>query len=250
MPLDVAARTGAARKQVDVAEAASHDAALGQALRIYTQLNTETNLDERTQSYVQERLTTLTTEQRLEKGEWIDFLPTEEKLTGWAVERGQCTAMPDGSLVVQSDQGGHIIYSRTRVGTDFEIRGTFDVVQSSTGAFQAGVVMGMPHFGSYGWYGFRIKRNPDDGDIASFAEGWSTRQIHKLVTLNNDTNTFYLRFQHGLVTVRVNDEQVFKDAKAPQNWSVPTTDSLVGLGAFNDMNDTVIRYRNVQIRKL
>jgi hypothetical protein len=250
MPLEVAARTGAARKQVDVAEAASHDAALGQALRIYTQLNTETNLDERTQSYVQERLTTLTTEQRLEKGEWIDFLPTEEKLTGWAVERGQCTAMPDGSLVVQSDQGGHIIYSRTRVGTDFEIRGTFDVVQSSTGAFQAGVVMGMPHFGSYGWYGFRIKRNPDDGDIASFAEGWSTRQIHKLVTLNNDTNTFYLRFQHGLVTVRVNDEQVFKDAKAPQNWSVPTTDSLVGLGAFNDMNDTVIRYRNVQIRKL
>jgi hypothetical protein len=250
MPLEVAARTGAARQQIEAAEAKSHEGSIAQALRIYTQLNTATNLDERTQAYVRERLDTLTTEQRLETGDWIDFLPVGEKLPGWTVERGQCSAMSDGSVVVKSDQGGHIIYSRARVGTDFEIRGTFDVVQSSTGAFQAGVVMGMPHFGSYGWYGFRIKRNPDDGDIASFAEGWSTRQIHKLVTLNSDTNTFYLRFQRGLVSVRVNDEQVFKDAKAPQNWNVPTTESLVGLGAFNDMNDTVIRYRNVQIRKL
>jgi hypothetical protein len=250
MPLEVAARTSAVRQQIDAAESASHQGTIAEALRIYTALGAATNLDERTQAFVRERLNTLTTEQHLQKKDWMDFLPTGDGLAGWTIERGEYTAMPDGSLVVKSDQSGHIIYSRARVGTEFEIRGTFEVVQSSSNAFQAGVVMGMPDFGSLGWFGFRMKRNEDQGDVASFAEGWSTRQIHKLVTLDSVTNSFYLRLQDGLVTATVNDQEVFKNAKPPQNQGVPTKDFLVGLGAFNDVNGSVIRYRNVQIRKL
>ncbi len=110
--------------------------------------------------------------------------------------------------------------------------------------------MGLPQFGYLGWYGFRIKRNRDEGDVASFAAGWSTRQISKPVTLNSETNTFYLRFQNGLVSATVNDEPIIKDIKLPEIPGVPTNEMLVGLGAYNDTNDTVIRYRNVQIRSL
>jgi hypothetical protein len=251
MPLEVAARTSPVAGQIDAAESASHAGSLAKAVRMYTELSAATNTDERTRSFIRERLTTLAMEERLQKGQWVDFLPTGETLPGWAVERGQFTALPDGALEVHSDQGGHMLYSRARVGNEFEVRGTFEVVRSSTTAFQAGLVMGLPEFETPGWYyGFRVKRNTDEGDVASFAEGWSTRQIYKPATINSGTNTFYFRFQRGLVSATVNDQKVFENAKPPELRGIPKEEMLVGLGAFNDTNETVIRYRNVQIRKL
>jgi len=249
MALEVAARTGVAAQQVEAAESKAKFGEVGVALRMYTDLSAATNTDERTQAFVRERLTTLGLEQRFQAADWVDFLPMGDKLAGWTVGRGKFTALP-GALEVQSDQHGHIIYSRARVGTDFEVKGTFDVVQSSTGAFQAGLVIGIPQFESRGWYSFRIKRNPDEGDIVSFARGWNPKQLHHPVSLNSEMNTFYFRLHRGLVYATVNDKEMFRDAKPPEEVCVAGTDSLLGLGAFNDSNDTVIRYRDVQVRKL
>lgn len=237
-------------QQIAAAESRRDGGDFAGALQLYTELSAATNTDERTQAFLRDRLTTVGLEQRLKSGEWIDFLPSGENLPGWTVERGKCSALPDGALEVQSDQAGHIIFSRARVGTDFEVRGAFEIVQSSTEAFQAGLVVGIPQFGSSGWCGFRMKRNADEGDVVSFAESWSTRQLRTPVTLNKGTNTFLFRFQHGLVSATVNDKEVFKSVKPPEHTGLPRTESHVGLGAYNDTNTTVIRYRNVQIRKL
>jgi hypothetical protein len=250
MPLEVAARTSPAGQQIDAAESRRDHGDFAGALQLYRELSTATNTDERTQAFIRDRLVTVGMEQRLKTGEWIDFLPTGENLTGWTVWRGKCAALPDGALEVQSDQTGHIIFPRARVGTDFEVRGTFEVVRSSTAAFEAGLVVGAPPFESSGWCSFRMKRNADEGDVASFAEGWSTRQLCTPVTLNNVTNTFYFRFQHGLVSSTVNDKEVFKNAEPPKYTSLPTSESHLGLGAFNAKNDTVIRYHNVQVRSI
>ena len=250
MPLEVAARTGAVGQRVKVAENASRNGDLAEALRLYGGLSQATNADERTQAFARERIATLKMEQQLRSHQWVDFLPTDNDLRGWRVERGTCTTLADGALEVQSDQGGHIIFSRARVGPNFEARGTFEVVDSSTQDFQAGLVMGIPQFESQAWYGFRMKHNAEEGDVVSVGRGWSTRELRSNAALNSVTNSFYIRVNRGLVNVTVNDTAVFKDAKLPEAYGVPTDDRLVGLGAFNDSNRTVIRYRNVQVRTL
>jgi hypothetical protein len=48
----------------------------------------------------------------------------------------------------------------------------------------------------------------------------------------------------------VDDHEVFKNVAPPKNSFVSTNDFLLGFGAFNDSNSTVIRYRNVEVRRL
>jgi hypothetical protein len=237
-------------QQIDEAEKHFQNGSVGTALRLYTDLNAATNTDERTRAFIRDRLATLELAQHFQTGEWIGFLPSGENLAGWTVERGKFTPQADGTLEVQSDEGGHIIYSRAPVGENFEVRGSFEVVRSSTKAFQAGLVMGMPQFESTAWYGFRVKRNADEGDVVAFAQGWSTRQLHVPLALNSETNSFYFRFHRGLVSATVNNKEIFKNAKPPATNAIPPTAMHLGLGAFNDANDTVIRYRDVQVRKL
>jgi uncharacterized protein DUF4339 len=250
MPLEVAARTGAMSNQIDSAESHRDDGDIAVALQLYRDLAAATNADERSAMFVQDRLVTLEKEQSLQTGDWINFLPTQDGLPTWTVERGKCTPLPDGALEVRSDEGGHLLYSRTRVGDNFEVRGTFEVVQSSTKSFQAGLVIGLPQFDSSRWYAFRMKRNPDEGDVISFSHRWTPKQVIRTVTLNSETNSFSFRYQGGVASASVNDTEIFRDAKRPADVCLSTNQFFLGLGAFNDMNDTVIRYRNVQVRKL
>jgi hypothetical protein len=48
----------------------------------------------------------------------------------------------------------------------------------------------------------------------------------------------------------VNDVQVFNNIGVPNTIRVADGQFLLGLGAFNNNNETVIRYRNVQVRML
>jgi hypothetical protein len=153
-------------------------------------------------------------------------------------------------LEVQSDQNGHLIYSRVRMGTDFEVRGQFEVVSSTTKSFQAGLVMGIPQFETYNWYAFRMKRNTDEGDVASFSQHWTKRQVLAPTPLNSQVNTFDVSFQNGRISATVDGRQIFDNVAPPKDADVSTNEFYLGLGAFNDSNSTVIRYRQVQARRL
>ena len=109
--------------------------------------------------------------------------------------------------------------------------------------------MGMPEFDGYGWYGFRLKRHGEEGDVVSFSSGWSRDQITQHVVLNDVTNSFDMIFDNGKVTASVNGVSVFDHATPMEELNVPDNSCLIGLGAFNDSADTIIRYRNVQLRK-
>src|SRR5262249_20636642 len=112
------------------------------------------------------------------------------------------------------------------------------------------LVMGVPDFDGYNWYGFRLKRHDEEGDVVCFGRGWTRTQIARHVALNNNTNSFDFIFQGGRVTASVNGVKMFNEAAPPAEISVPNNSYLVGLGAFNDSADTIIRYRDVQLRKL
>jgi len=251
MPLEVAARTGPQSTAVAAAEASRQAGDIASALKQYDELAATTKLDALTRSFVQERQYTLGVEKRLQAGEWVRFLPTDAAFTGWYTNRGSCQLLPDGTLEVKADENGHMLYSRARVGTDFEVRGQFEVVNSTDSAFQAGLVMGIPQIETYNWYAFRIKRNRDEGDVASFSQHWIKRQI--LAPINNldsRTNSFDFRFQGGRVSAAVNGREVFQAVEPPRNSSVTTNEFLLGLGAFNDSNSSVIRYHDIEVRSL
>jgi hypothetical protein len=250
MPLEVAARTGPLAGQIDAAESAYNDGDIAGALRFYTGLAARTNADERTRAFIQDRLVTLGMEDRLDKGEWVDFMPSGTNFPGWYIERGKCQCLPDGSLEVESDEGGHLLYARVQMGMNFEVKGGFTVVRSSTKAFQAGLIMGLPDFDTYGWDAFRIKRNNDEGDVVSFSQHWTKNQVLSPVAINSRTNSFDFRLQNGKVTASVNDREIFDKVNPPENYYLSTNEFLLGLGAFNDMNNTVIRYYDIKARKL
>jgi hypothetical protein len=252
---EVAARTGPLSEKVADAENARNGKLYALALHLYTDLAAATNTDARTREFARCRCAELQAEQQLEKGGWVDFLPQSEEDPNWVYSWDESHQVTNGALEIKSGPSGHLCYSRIRVGTDFEVQGEFEVVNSSSKSFQAGLVMGMPDcdssLNSYNWYGFRMKDTADEGEVACFSQGWSTRQVVKPVVVNNGRNTFYFRMMHGnQCSATVNDVQVFNNIGVPNAIRVADGQFLLGLGAFNNNNETVIRYRNVQVRML
>ncbi len=250
MPLEAVARTGPLKKDVTEAESHYQSGDLATALYQFGALQAATNADDGTRKFIQTRLAAISLEQRFQKREWVDFLPSDNADPGWACLRGKMQRLPDGALEVQSGPEGHFIFSRARVGSNFEIRGEFEVVRSSTKYFQAGLVMGTPDVDAYSFQAFRIQRHEQEGDIACFAEGWGLRQLTQQAKVNAVRNTFNFRLEKGRITASVNGAEVFASATPKDEFSGPDEDIRAGLGAYNDTNETVIRYRNVRIRKL
>jgi hypothetical protein len=248
MALEVAARTGSQGRKISAAEYAFNNGDVPSALKKYTALDTA-NADARTKEFIQLRLAALQFSQHLQNGQWVDFLPQKND-PNWVFSFGNARRLQDGALEVESGAKGHMLFSRMSVGANFEIKGQFEVVHSSNKNFQGGVVMGVPNFDGYNWYGFRIKRHDEEGDVVSIGRGWSRTQIVRHVVLNDVTNSFDFTFQNGKATALVNGHEVFHQANPPADIVVPDNSFMLGLGAFNDSTNTVIRYRDVRIRKL
>jgi len=253
MNLEVAARTGSLGKQIAQAESARKDGKVARALQLYSKLCGATNADERTGKFVRIQTASLEFEKRLQKGEWMDFLPADKDDDNWTVSLGKILRVVPAGLEIESGRDGHLLYSRANVGRDFEARGEFEVVGSATNGFQAGLVMGMPDFDarlkSSDWFAFRMMRGAREKGTAVFSKGWTRNQLSKPVKLNADRNKFEFRFENGKATASVNGEQLFHDA-ALKNNKFRGDSFLVGLCAFKDSKETTIRYHNLQIRRI
>lgn len=254
MPLEVAARTGPNGEQVDIAESDRIAGDISKALKIYTNLSSATNADERTKKFARCRSASLQMEQNLNSGGWVDFLPQSDNDPNWEFVWGNHHRLTDGALEVESGENGHFFYSRARVGEDFEVRGQFEVVHSSTKDFQAGLIMGMPdcdtRFNTMEWFGFRMKQTTYEGKVASFSLAWTKNQFTTPAPINAGTNTFYFRWHDLRATAMVNGKTVFTEVERPRIIGVNADHFLLGLGSFNNNNETIIRYRNVQIHSL
>ena len=250
MPLEVAARTGPLGVKVSEAERTRERGDFSKSMKDYAGLKEAPEADDRTRQFIQCRLSELSAEQRLNAGEWIGLLPSRDDDPDWVFSQGKVHVLPDSAVEVESGSAGHMFYSRVRAGTDFEVRGQFELVRSGDSNFEGGVVMGVPDFRGYNWYGFRIERQKEEGDVACFSRGWSRPEIIRHIVLNDVTNSFDLTFEDGKVTASVNGIDVLEHADPPAEIDVPDSSFLVGLGAFGDSPGTVIRYRNVQLRTL
>jgi hypothetical protein len=250
MPLEVAAKTSPAARPISSAESSRRRGGFDDTIQRYQQQLSSTNLDERTIQFIRHRLAIAEMERRVQSGEWIPFMPSSNDDLVWSRSVGTFRSVRMNWLEVDSDPRGHFAYSRCRVGSDFEIRGEFDVVKSSTADFQAGIVMGLPLVDENDWLAFRIKHNRFENDLVSYSQGWTTKQVVKQTPVRSDHNSFRFRLQRGIASAWLNDEQVFSGEKQPAQIYLNGDGFFVGLGAYNDVNQTTIRYREVELRKL
>jgi len=125
------------------------------------------------------------------------------------------------------------------------------MVRSANKTFQAGLVMGLPDLDSKEWYGFRVKRHETEGDVVCLDCAWGEEhQSVVRVALDDDTNSFTFALREGKLTASVNGRQIFYHGTLPRQIQAPENAYLLGLGAFGAGDDTVIRYRAVQLREL
>ncbi|HUA39347.1 MAG TPA: hypothetical protein VMA35_13225 [Candidatus Sulfopaludibacter sp.] len=250
MPLEVAARTGPLGAKISAAESARNAGDVTAALKQYTSLTSAPAADFRTEEFIQHRVAQLTVADNLQQGKWVEWLPENDHDLDWAFSFGKVRRVGPRALEVEYGSQGHMLFSKVPVGENFEVRGRFETIHSSNKNFQVGLVIGVPDFGNYNWYGFRLKRHDVEGDVVCLGVGWSREQIVQQVVLNDVTNAFDFILRNGRLTASVNDVEVFHKAAPPANIQVPENGYLVGLGAFSDSEDTVVRYDDVQLRQL
>jgi len=247
---ETAARTGNAGLGVRDAEHDRQNGRIDSALQQYRQLISTPGIDERSLRFINARIASLEAEQKLAAGQWIDFLPSSDDDPNWVVARGAVSRLPDGALEVKSRPTGSAIYSHTRIGPEFEVTGEIEVAQSSNGEFQAGLMMGWPDPDASAWWAFRVKKNRNEGSVAAYTRGWTKTGVKRLAMVDAHRNTFTFRLQNWQATASVNGEEILRQEKNPAAIRVLDSEFALGLGAYNDKNDTVIRYRNVKVRRL
>ncbi|HEY3863440.1 MAG TPA: DUF4339 domain-containing protein [Verrucomicrobiae bacterium] len=251
LPLEVAARTGPDGAEVAKAEEDRGQDRIAEALAIYQKISASA-ADDLTRKFIQQRVAALSMEQRLAAGEWVDFLPASGGDLNWTAEIGSYTVQPGGAIDVKAGPRGSILVCHTRVGANFEIKGEMEAVHSTTKDFQGGIVAGMPELNYENWYALRLKRNANEGDAFTFSRGnRHDSSFSAPAGLNGDTNTFDFRLSGGnRVHVVVNGKALRLGSTGLGSIWLRQSESLAGFGSYNDMNETVIRYSKVQLRRI
>jgi hypothetical protein len=250
MPLIVAGMTGPCSNEVVRAESGYKSRALTEAADLCAALADSGHADDRTREYARARLSAIKREQLLAKSEWIDLLPTGDDDPDWVFFGDKVQRLPDGALEVTAGPYGHGFYSRTRVGPNFEVKGEIEFVKSSNQSFQAGLMMGLPDNTTSHWFAFRLCRNSATGSGVLFGHRFGTPSRSKNFEVANQRNTFDLKYENGKVNAWVNDNQVFENTVLPGTIEPVGPDSMLGLGASNEGGETVLRYRNIKVRRL
>ncbi|MDH7501934.1 MAG: DUF1080 domain-containing protein [Verrucomicrobiota bacterium] len=249
LPLQVAAITSEHGEEVLRAESDYAHGNLSKAIKTYKDLRAKPHSDDRSKQFIEARLPALEQELRLANGEWIDLLPAGGQDPNWELFGQTIRKLPDGAIEIEAGPGGHAIYCRTRIGRDFEVTGEFEVAHSSTGAFQAGLMMGIPDDPRPAWYAFRITRNPSTGDAASFSSGWTRQELTMPAKLKDGPNTFRFTMQQRRVNAWINDVLTLRVAEEQDRFLLKDN-CMLGLGGYNDTNKTVIQYRNIKVRRV
>jgi hypothetical protein len=194
-------------------------------------------------------IASLEQEKRLASGDWMPFLPVSADLAGWRTELGSWWLEADGSLVGLAGSRGLLLVADARVGADFEIRGQMELVSSTNGFYQGGVVFGRPSWNSQDWMSFRMKRNGDEGRVAYFSHHLYRPDSGPFPIEAPDRNTFRVQVLGGRLSAWVNGA-VVQQGLVPAKGLVRSPDLRVGFGGYVDENLVSLRFRDVELRRL
>jgi hypothetical protein len=194
------------------------------------------------------RLAAIALEADLAAGRSARLLPDKE-LHGWSVENGQWVVEPDGSLLGTSGSRGLMIVADARVGPSFELESDVEIVSTSNGQFQAGILFGhRPTFNSSSWESFRLKKTAHEGEVVYFSRNFNkpNQSVQRKVAPKSHV---VIQSWDGRLWAYVDGERVIADYRP--EWGLPSdADVQVGFGAYSDDNVYQVRYRGARVRRL
>ena len=253
LPVEVAARTGSSRSQVEEAESARADSDYSRASKIYATILAAVDTDDRTRQYIRCRVASLEVEQKLATGAWVDFLPHSVDDPNWVCSMGTAR-VTNGFFEVQSSGDGYLFYARPIIGRDFEVKADFEVVDDTGGDFNTGLIFGQPTTSGRAdtphWYAFRIRRSQAGGNFASVSLGWSKAESRWQPSVHRGRNTFDFVLHGDSFSNTVNSIHLGAPAVPTRTNTVPASSFLLGIGAPDPNTNTIVRYRSLQLRRL
>ena len=197
---------------------------------------------------VDTRLATVKFERALTKGDWVP-LHVDPSLTGWQIQRGDWTGTSDGRLVNRGQGASAFIFHLGRIGTEFEIRGSFEAGKSGLGIL---VGHGDDDEAVERWITCMIK-----GGQAYFLDRFYRCDFRKekLPAATSTTTSFLITCREGKTSLSINDIEVFSDA-LPRSYLEPRAplpliqDGHVGFCSSMFDRDNVTTISRCEVRLL
>lgn len=176
-------------------------------------------------------------------------LQPDRELHGWRVTEGHWVVEPDGSLLGTSGNRGLMIVADARVGPSFELESDVEIVSTTNGQFQAGILFGRrPSLESSTWASFRIKKTAHEGEVVYFSRNFykPNREVKHAVPRKSHV---VVQSWDGRLWAYFNGEPVVADYRP--EWGLPQqADVQVGFGAYADDNICKVRYSGARVRRL
>jgi hypothetical protein len=169
-------------------------------------------------------------------------------LAGWTPVNG-AWKVEDGALVVTTDARGHLIVGEARVGSDVEISADVEIVSTSNGQFQAGILLGRDiSIPSNDWLSFRVKKTAHEGEVAYFSQNFFRPPKSNSIPVGVKSHVVVQSWA-GRLWAQVDGKPVVTDY-VPEWRMTRSPETRMGFGGYVDDNTTVVRYRNVRLRRL
>ena len=184
----------------------------------------------------------------LSSGQWVP-LKIGKNFDGWSSYNGEWKINADGSIDGASGINGSMLKSLEQIGPNFAIKGEVEMLSSTTGDYQAGILFGNLHPSVANWYSFRIMHSGRDGDVAVLSRAFAN-ELRRIPVKLQKNNSFELSFAGGEITATVNNARLISSLALQKDASQISACMTAGLGSYSFQNEFAVRYRNVQIRRL
>jgi len=195
--------------------------------------------------YVRHELACVRLEAAFATGKWVDLLPSPS-LDGWPRRRGTWTIEADGALKGTAGEDGLWLESLADFGRRLELKGEFEFVSSPTGCKAiAGVGVGRQPTVMVDILYFLLTEGEPSAVISERMLEDSTFRAPAEV---RRVNSFVVRLWDDCMTVQVNGRTVHEEVAFDR--IVGQGKATVAVVAPMPCRGSVVRYRNLQIRRL
>jgi hypothetical protein len=240
----IQAYTGKHGEQLLRAEALSRDGDCDGALSLYRAVLDTSKGDPIVDSYIRERAAILEVERDFATGDWTSLRPSPS-LTAWTPDSGEWVVEPDGALRGTRRERSLWIWCDADLGDRLELRGRVEFVEVSGRWADACVALRCPPRPQRDDVILAIKRKLGRLNLShSFAESETLVEQAEI----GDMNTFHVYVWDDEVTVFFNDAPVFTTTTVDQH--IGHSKHRIGFGCSRKSHDVVLRFRDLEVRRL
>lgn len=208
-----------------------------EALAAYEAIRTDAKDDSAVSRFIRDTTAPIAIEGALSMGDWADLRASTDLVEWHSKYKGSWSVEPDGTIVLTPpDNAGPELLSRARFGTRFEIRGQVEFGYEYRRAF---VAFRHPTLVLYAC----LDRSNKE---VSVCQGFAKRLQHEPVELG-EKNDFLVRYRDGRISIHVDGKPAIEDFDCDIRRDQPME---VGVGAFVFGDEPVLKFRNLQVRKL